>query len=60
VGGSVHAELIENLKAFGLNKVTADEVENALLILYPKGTSGQEPTDLLQPVYRHLRRQGLG
>lgn len=55
-----HTELIEGLRSLGMAKTTVEEVEQALTLLFPNGTAGKEPTDLLPPVYRHLRRQGLG
>ena len=54
------ASLIESLMTLGLSKVRSADVERAVSLLYPAGTAGKEVTDVLQPVYRHLRRQGHG
>lgn len=50
--------LLDSLMTLGLSKLRSAEVEGALSLLYPAGTAGKEVTELLQPVYRHLRRQG--
>ena len=52
--------LIESLRSLGLSKASATDVEGALVLLFPSGTAGKDVSEILQPLYRHLRRQGLG
>ena len=58
--GPLVASLVDSLKSLGLTKITVPDVERGLAILYPAGTAGKDVSDVLQPLYRHLRRQGVG
>ena len=51
-----HAELIESLKSLGLT-ATAEEVQAASKELYPDGTAGIQPGEIVRRVFLHLRRK---
>lgn len=53
-----HTGLLEGLAALGLNSVTAAQLEAALAICFPKGTTGQDEANVLRVVFRHLKRAG--
>ncbi len=50
--------LLEGLAALGLNSITAAQVEAALAVCFPKGTTGQDEANVLRVVFRHLKRAG--
>lgn len=53
-----HTALLEGLGTLGLTSITAEQVEAALGVCYPKGTSGQDDASVLRTVFRHLKRAG--
>jgi hypothetical protein len=53
-----HSSLIEGLKSLGIANVTADQIEAALAVCFPKGTSGQDESSVLRAVFRYLKRSG--
>ena len=53
-----HSSLIDGLKNLGLAGVTTQQLEAALAICYPKGTQGQNESDVLRTAFRHLKRSG--
>lgn len=55
-----HASLIDGLKALGLAGVTTEQVETALAVTFPNGTTGQDETTVLRAVFRQLKRSGAG
>jgi hypothetical protein len=55
-----HALLIDGLKALGLSGVTIEQVESALAVVFPKGTTGQDDAAILRAVFRQLKRSGTG
>ena len=57
---SSHASLIDGLKALGLSGVTSEQVESALVVVFPKGTTGQDDAAILRAVFRQLKRSGSG
>lgn len=52
-----HSSLLPGLSTLGL-VVTTAQVEAALTACFPKGTSGQDETNVLRVVFRHLKRSG--
>jgi hypothetical protein len=52
-----HADLIDGLKGLGLTTVTAAQVDAVLVELYPGGTTGLSPADLLRAVFLRLQRK---
>lgn len=52
-----HADLIDGLKGLGLTSVTAAQVDAVLIELYPGGTIGVPPADLLRAVFLRLQRK---
>ena len=58
--GGRYGELLEELRGLGLKKVTAGDVERAVAIIFPGGTSGREAaSEVLPAVFRHLKREGV-
>ena len=57
---SNHSTLIQGLKALGLAAVTTEQVESALTARFPKGTNGQDETEVLRAIFRHLKCSGVG
>lgn len=55
-----HSSLLDGLRSLGLSTVTTDQVEAALAACFPKGTSGQDESNVLRTVFRHLKRSGVG
>lgn len=53
-----HSSLIEGLKNLGLAGVTNQQIDIALGICFPKGTQGQNESDILRTVFRQLKRSG--
>lgn len=53
-----HSSLIEGLNLLGLTGVTTEQVEAALIVCFPKGTTGQDEATVLRTVFRHLKRAG--
>jgi hypothetical protein len=56
-GESKHAELIDGLKSLGLPAVTVAQVEVAVAELFPGGTAGVAPGELLRAVFLRLQRK---
>jgi hypothetical protein len=52
-----HADLIDGLKGLGLTSVTVAQVDAVVVELYPGGTSGVPPADLLRAVFLRLQRK---
>jgi hypothetical protein len=56
----LHNDLIEGLKALGLASITAEQVGPAVRALFPTGTTGTDPGEVLRSLFMHLRRQNSG
>jgi len=52
-----HSQLVDDLKALGLETVTAAQVESAIKIIYPTGISEVDESEVLRTLYRYLKRQ---
>lgn len=52
-----YADLIDGLKGLGLTNVTAAQVDAVAVELYPGGTTGVPPADLLRAVFLRLQRK---
>lgn len=50
--------LADGLRSLGLD-VTSDQIESALTACYPTGTDGDEESNILRTVFRHLKRVGV-
>ncbi|WP_206028432.1 helix-turn-helix transcriptional regulator [Thalassoroseus pseudoceratinae] len=50
--------LADGLRSLGLD-VTSDQIEAALIACYPTGTDGDEESNILRTVFRHLKRAGV-
>lgn len=50
--------LVDGLRTLGLNKVTSEQVEAAVVASFPSGTDGQEESNILRTVFRFLKRSG--
>jgi hypothetical protein len=55
-----HADLTGALQALGLVSVTAAQVAVAVKELYPQGTTGVDPAEVVRAVFLHLRRKNSG
>lgn len=55
-----HADLIDGLKALGLDNVTTTQVESAIRQAYPAGEVASDPTELLRAVFLVIKRQEQG
>jgi len=55
-----HSSLLEGLKRAGLEGVKPQQVNQALAVCYPKGTTGHDENAVLTVVFRHLKRSGVG
>jgi hypothetical protein len=53
-----HFSLIEGLRSLGIATVTHEQIEAALDVCFPKGTTGQDESNVLRVVFRHLKRSG--
>lgn len=52
--------LLEGLKSLGLLSLTSEQLSAALNACYPNGTDGEEESNILRTVFRHLKRAGSG
>ncbi len=52
-----HTELIYGLRSLGLTP-TQQQVDDAVIAVYPKGFVGIDDTDVLRAIFRHLKRSG--
>lgn len=52
-----HSDLLSGLRQLGLNP-TAQQVDDAVSVVYPKGIAGIDETDVLRAIFRHLKRSG--
>lgn len=57
---SNHSALIDGLVALGIGSVTSGQVESALEVCFPNGTTGHDDTAVLRAVFRHLKRSRVG
>jgi hypothetical protein len=48
-------DLLDGLKGLGLSSATAADVEPAIEELFPAGTSGKDPAEVLRTVFVHLK-----
>jgi len=55
-----HIEIVDGLKALGLATVTTSQVGEAVRELFPKGTSGVEPGEVIRAVFVYLHRKNSG
>lgn len=52
-----HAEVIDGLKSLGLTSVTAQVVQEAVRKVFPRGTAGVDPAEVIRNVFLHLKQQ---
>ena len=55
----VDVELMESLKALGLENLTEQQVKSALKTCYPEGID-EDQDEVLRKIFRHLKRQNSG
>jgi hypothetical protein len=55
-----HADLLAGLTALGLVTVTSAQVAEAVGQLFPQGTTGVEPGDVIRTVFLHLKGKNTG
>ena len=54
---SKHTDLIEALEALGLENITANQIDSAILKCFPEGTENISEDEILREVFRHLKCQ---
>ena len=52
-----HVDLVAGLKSLGLTNVTSADVSAAMNVVFPNGTDGVEPAEVLRTVFLHLKRR---
>ncbi len=52
-----HSDLVESLKALGLESVTAAQVDSAIKELFPRGTQDRDLGEVIRSVFLFLKRQ---
>src|SRR4051812_14524538 len=52
------SSLLEGLKKLPLKEVTPEQVQQALAVCFPQGTTGHDETAVLTTIFRHLKRSG--
>jgi len=52
-----YSQLIQDLKALGLEQVTMTQVESAVKTCYPLGVSQVDENEVLRTIFRHLKCQ---
>lgn len=55
-----HGSLIDGPKRAGLEGVTPEQVDRALGVCFPRGTTGQDENAALTVVFKYLKRSGVG
>ena len=55
----VHADILDGLKALGLS-VTSAQVAEAVGQLFPQGTAGTDPAEVIRAVFVRLHRKNSG
>ena len=55
VSPNKHTDLIEALKALGLENITASQIDSAILKCFPDGTENVSEDEILREVFRHLK-----
>lgn len=53
----VHADLLDAVKALGLALATSAQVEAAMAELYPDGTEGTDPSEIVRAVFLMLKER---
>ena len=51
------SEILDGVKALGLTKATASEVEEAVRGSFPQWEKGTDPTEVIRAVFMYLKRQ---
>ncbi len=59
-GADRHAAIVDGLKALGLVTVTTTQVAEAVGQLFPQGTSGIEPGEVIRAVFVYLHGKNSG
>jgi|SRR6185437_2318331 len=54
-----HSTLLEGLRKLGLSEVTTEQIDAALAVCFPAGTTGQDEANVLRAIFRHLKRPGV-
>jgi len=52
-----YTNIIDGVRALGLNSATADQVEGAIRVSFPGGTKGVSEPEVIRAVFVHLQRQ---
>jgi len=52
-----HQEILDGLKALGLNTVTASQVAETLKATFPGGTGGTDQAEIIRALFIYLRRK---
>jgi hypothetical protein len=54
-----HSTLLEGLRNLGFSAVTTEQIDAALAVCFPSGTTGQDEATVLRSIFRHLKRPGV-
>jgi len=55
-----YSTLLDGLRSLGLTGVTTEQIDAAVAVCFPAGTSGQDEANVLRAVFRHLKRAAPG
>jgi hypothetical protein len=55
--GGRHAHLLNSLRALGLTSIKEEQVEAALMTVFPDGVDGKDQGQIIRAVFLHLRQQ---
>lgn len=53
-----YSSLLEGLRTLGLSTISNDQTAAAVAACFPNGTIGQDESNVLRTVFRHLKRSG--
>ena len=53
------SSLVDGLRTLGISNMKNEQVEAAIDANFPNGTEGQEESNILRAVFRHLKKSGV-
>jgi len=55
-----HLAIIDSLKGLGLTGISSEQVESAIMKIFPNGKDGVEHGELVRAIFLHIQRQNPG